>query len=997
MLPTTFFPITYNRLDWIDPTDTLSLDAADLRYNRKYGINYASDLYVSGNLYIGGSLLDLSVISGITPGNALASKALVIDYNKDISGIRNLIATNLTGTLLTNSQSNITSVGTLTALSISNNSNSDLLTIANTDPSSRPALLILNDNRTLEIGLRGGSNSPNDAFYIYDRKPSTGGYRLLIQPNGNVGLSGVTSTSFQLDTGASGTGIRASSFTGTILTGNQPNITSVGALTITPANRSISTYTITNCIWASNSDRYFGMRQIDTNNFVLLAHSAGGSYNDYISWNYSTLNLSINGNLVATNLTGTLLTNAQPNITSIGTLTNLTVTSTLTLNSVNVGNTISILTGITLGAPSNNKALTLDASGNINGGFNISSLVIGTGLTGPNMLKFYGTTADIGGTHTVIAERIYSSSEKSELILFKGNDFDAVSGPDRIRMRAAEHRFQTFTSSEDWSTIADNNDRFVILNNGNCGISVSNPAYQLELSAGGTGINTSALKFDGVTFNQNYYLNITTGSGDALKAIVPNSDKDVSGLRNLNIAGNFIASSSIASPSITTDSLIASVGVTTAALTVSGNWVANGSQILNNARQMQNIAYLDFSNTSLIYKTIIQRNTVAGAGIELLDSQFTGNGSILNFKTTNSADPTFLRLCSYLNDNDGSGAFLANGHPATINFKSGTSWLSGLRIGCINQSQATVNNANTGIYARNFTIPHFVACDQFNQAMIKPNSTVLSTQVTGFGIICGENVCMAGGGVNELRGNNTVLNLKNSTGATTDRISYTMEHNTIWEMSLGGSSHGSVPNGLYWYNSGYRMVLRDSGRLGIGTTSPSCALDVAAGENSVTTTSNFMIDTLVYNISSNAWSNLGGGPVSVNMCARFRGSIWVQDKLYATSDRRLKKDITPLDFDLDHYSKLNPVSYTWKNGKRSQLGLIAQEVKDICSEAVSLVENDNMKIEMNGDIEKMQYCIDYNCINIMSIVVIKKLIKNVASIADRIAILEDIVLKKKKI
>ena len=39
-----------------------------------------------------------------------------------------------------------------------------------------------------------------------------------------------------------------------------------------------------------------------------------------------TLNtLTLTGSLVATNLTGTILTNAQPNITSVGTLSNLTL------------------------------------------------------------------------------------------------------------------------------------------------------------------------------------------------------------------------------------------------------------------------------------------------------------------------------------------------------------------------------------------------------------------------------------------------------------------------------------------------------------------------------------------------------------------------------------------------------------------------------------------------------------------------------------------------
>jgi hypothetical protein len=51
-----------------------------------------------------------------TPGTAQASKALVVDTNKDITGVNSLTATSLTGTLQTAAQPNVTSVGTLTGL-----------------------------------------------------------------------------------------------------------------------------------------------------------------------------------------------------------------------------------------------------------------------------------------------------------------------------------------------------------------------------------------------------------------------------------------------------------------------------------------------------------------------------------------------------------------------------------------------------------------------------------------------------------------------------------------------------------------------------------------------------------------------------------------------------------------------------------------------------------------------------------------------------------------
>jgi len=107
--------------------------------------------------------------------------------------------------------------------------------------------------------------------------------------------------------------------------------------------------------------------------------------------------------------------------------------------------------------------------------------VVGTGTVGAgNRISFAGTFGDVNINHTVIAERIYATTESSELLLFKGNDIVGISGPDRIRMRSAEFRFQTFTAAEDFSNLQDNNDRLTIANNGF--ITTSNTIYNANLN-----------------------------------------------------------------------------------------------------------------------------------------------------------------------------------------------------------------------------------------------------------------------------------------------------------------------------------------------------------------------------------------------------------------------------------------------------------------------------------------------------------------------------------
>ena len=70
------------------------------------------------------------------------------------------------------------------------------------------------------------------------------------------------------------------------------------------------------------------------------------------------------------------------------------------------------------------------------------------------------------------------------------------------------------------------------------------------------------------------------------------------------------------------------------------------------------------------------------------------------------------------------------------------------------------------------------------------------------------------------------------------------------------------------------------------------------------------------------------------------GNATLAGALTQNSDRRLKTDITDLDYGLNTILQLNPVSYYWKKHRDSQshrsLGLIAQEVQPILKELVHL-------------------------------------------------------------
>lgn len=311
---------------------------------------------------------------------------------------------------------------------------------------------------------------------------------------------------------------------------------------------------------------------------------------------------------------------------------------------------------------------------------------------------------------------------------------------------------------------------------------------------------------------------------------------------------------------------------------------------------------------------------------------------------------------------------------STYSFASGYPSIQSLTTTCtalnICSGSNTVDTATNNIL--------ITGSNQYCFNTITPNGTYMLTL----------NGTAANNGV-YINGNATVLYLDNTTGTTTDRLSMVMNHSTQWEWSLGGSAHSTVPNGLYWYNGGYKMVLNSSGWLGLGgVTSPVCQLDVG-GSASVTTTTNIAINTYYITVSTGAVTNMGGGPVTVTICARFRSNIWVQDKIVATSDRRLKTDINTLDFELEHFKKLRPVSYRMKNETQIKLGLIAQELNSVCGEAISYMPNENMKVEEEEDPDGMQMGVDYTSIIMMNTVAIKKLINQIEILNNKIELLEE--------
>jgi hypothetical protein len=296
-----------------------------------------------GSLTIGSTVFaenDLSPIQGVTHGTAAASKALILDANKDISGILNLSATNLTGTLQTASQPNVTSLGTLTGLDMNGYITGLSQLSINTTVVGRT--LVLNDSNGNCLQLTYNNTSGSATTYV-DILVNSGG-NLLITPSGNnvditthngstqgLKLGGVLvqSTSNELNyihgstpgTIVAGKAVVVDSsrnignlnnltavqLTGTLQTASQPNVTSVNVLDVVNhdgANQGLS---------------LGGTLVLATATELNKIHSitAGTASAGKVLITDASNNISSINELSASTIYGTIATASQPNINSV--------------------------------------------------------------------------------------------------------------------------------------------------------------------------------------------------------------------------------------------------------------------------------------------------------------------------------------------------------------------------------------------------------------------------------------------------------------------------------------------------------------------------------------------------------------------------------------------------------------------------------------------------------------------------------------------------------
>lgn len=470
---------------------------------------------------------------GTATGNAASANSSNNIFSLKIANTlstTNIVAANLTGTIRTAAQPIITSVGTLNNLTL-NATGAGLTT-----PSVSSNTISATSITAPTISATGGNTQVlfnNNSVVGASANLTFNGTRLTI-------IGNIQSTNANLGNLAT-----ANYFTGTLTTNAQPNITSTGTLTrlsitgnLSSGNANLGNATVANYFIGDGSL----LTNVTSENITGVVANANYSA-------YGGLSNLANTATVALNVTQ----GAQPNITSTGTLTSLSISGALNGNVITAESIVADSSIITTDIAS--------AGGNITG----AAKIIAGNITATQFIGGGGNLNNLPGANVV------GNVSRSVVSYLANIPSSASSGAYFLTMTSASTgNVRLFTNSSfgfnaDTGTLNSNN--FVALSAVNAStVSVSGNASVGNLVTTGiitaTGSlvagslrSTSSLTVSGVT---------TTGGINSTEAIV--TPTTVS-------AGGVISSAYVRTPLLTT-------GSSSAAGTITGNWgLSEGSRL----------------------------------------------------------------------------------------------------------------------------------------------------------------------------------------------------------------------------------------------------------------------------------------------------------------------------------------------------------------------------------------------------------------------------------
>jgi hypothetical protein len=190
-----------------------------------------------------------------------------------------------------------------------------------------------------------------------------------------------------------------------------------------------------------------------------------------------------------------------------------------------------------------------------------------------------------------------------------------------------------------------------------------------------------------------------------------------------------------------------------------------------------------------------------------------------------------------------------------------------------------------------------------------------------------------------------------------NNLFYAPNTNTLYGGKFSGTagiaSMLSNDNGQVQIISGGVEIMRitSTGMVGIGTSTPNASLHVSgSGSNTITGTGRY------WDLNANT-GTASGSTWAISIITE--NSIWNKGQHnWLTSDQRIKTNIFNLNADkmMNIFRHIRPISFdyidTMKNGNKKHFGFIAQEVKEVLPEGISLNTDVIPNNMMKGEIHK---------------------------------------------
>jgi hypothetical protein len=138
-----------------------------------------------------------------------------------------------------------------------------------------------------------------------------------------------------------------------------------------------------------------------------------------------------------------------------------------------------------------------------------------------------------------------------------------------------------------------------------------------------------------------------------------------------------------------------------------------------------------------------------------------------------------------------------------------------------------------------------------------------------------------------------------------------------WNVGTGGSSVATLGGHFFWYYGGTKMILTNTGRLGVGTSTPSYPVDVNGNVSGI--------------------------------------SIYASDDIVAFSDTTVKGDVKVIENAIEKIKEIRGVTFirTDRQDTQRHAGVIAQEVQKVLPEVVTTRTDDGTLAVAYGNLNAL--------------------------------------------